>query len=349
MARLPFAAKQDPVEYLVRKRHPDGCFRDSAVDSTPLSPATRAAIDAANAYRTELHALPKVELQTLFEKARAAEAEQTRIAAEATEEARAFNSPEARADFKYWASMSYWTIDEAVALSFDRNPKVASWDAMNPFLRISPFVQRFVEKREIALRAKAMGQLWERTIPNILIAWAQRMGFELPQDLVAEVIARGIVVADWKAIAETAQKELSDERKARFDATQEQKIHLDEMIEQSRRTMQSYVDLVETKDKHIAALSEEVGLLSQEVAIRRNDSTDTDTERPVGTRERESMVKLIIGMAAAGYSYNHKATRSAVPGEIEADLARLGIGLDGDTIRKYLREGAEHLPGNQDE
>lgn len=64
------------------------------------------------------------------------------------------------------------------------------------------------------------------------------------------------------------------------------------------------------------------------------------------TRERESLLKLIIGMAIRGYSYNPKAGRSPVVKEIASDLAMIGIPLDEDTVRKYLVEARELLPND---
>jgi xylose isomerase len=51
---------------------------------------------------------------------------------------------------------------------------------------------------------------------------------------------------------------------------------------------------------------------------------------------------MIIGMARGGYAHDPKLNRSAVP---QCDvLAKHGVALDGDTVRKWLREAAEFLP-----
>jgi hypothetical protein len=39
------------------------------------------------------------------------------------ENQRVFNRPSAVADFDYWSRMSYWTLDEALALSFGKAPE----------------------------------------------------------------------------------------------------------------------------------------------------------------------------------------------------------------------------------
>ena len=56
------------------------------------------------------------------------------------------------------------------------------------------------------------------------------------------------------------------------------------------------------------------------------------------------MLKLVIGMAVKGYVYDPKAARSDSVAEIVKDLALVGVPLDDDTVRKWLREAAELLP-----
>lgn len=69
-----------------------------------------------------------------------------------------------------------------------------------------------------------------------------------------------------------------------------------------------------------------------------------DGPKPGNIRERESLLKLVIGMAIKGYSYKPNANRNAATSEITADLRSCGIELDEDTVRKYLQEARELLP-----
>lgn len=64
----------------------------------------------------------------------------------------------------------------------------------------------------------------------------------------------------------------------------------------------------------------------------------------LNTKEKESLLKLVIGMAVAAYRYNPQAARSDIPTEIVNDLIRAGVPLDADTVRKFLRLGAKLLP-----
>lgn len=68
---------------------------------------------------------------------------------------------------------------------------------------------------------------------------------------------------------------------------------------------------------------------------------------PIAQSERNTMLKLIIGMAMDAYGYNPDAPKNKATGEnngsIKAALDRLGIGVDADTVRKYLNEAKELL------
>jgi hypothetical protein len=69
-------------------------------------------------------------------------------------------------------------------------------------------------------------------------------------------------------------------------------------------------------------------------------------EKSLHTKERESLLKLVIGMAEAGYKYDPSAAKSDVPGKIVSDLLMLGLKIDVGTVRKYLEQGLELLPGD---
>jgi hypothetical protein len=82
------------------------------------------------------------------------------------------------------------------------------------------------------------------------------------------------------------------------------------------------------------------------LAERRPTPTLRDNKREapeLTTRERETLLKLILGMALGGYGYDPKAERSKVVPEIVGDLAQRGISIDDDTVRKWLRVAASEV------
>jgi hypothetical protein len=66
------------------------------------------------------------------------------------------------------------------------------------------------------------------------------------------------------------------------------------------------------------------------------------------TKEQESLLKMVVGMAIGAYRWDPRARRNDVTSEIESDLARAGVPLDPDTIRKWLRKGAELIPPQEE-
>jgi hypothetical protein len=73
------------------------------------------------------------------------------------------------------------------------------------------------------------------------------------------------------------------------------------------------------------------------------------TEKPLLTRERDTVLKLLIGMAVQRYGFDARAKRGTAVSEIVNDLDSLGISLDPKTVRKWLNEAADLLPGELEE
>ena len=86
-------------------------------------------------------------------------------------------------------------------------------------------------------------------------------------------------------------------------------------------------------DQTIERLKQEIGNLGAT-----KSGTAKDQGANLGPREKDSLLKLILGMAIKGYSFDPKATRSTQAQEIADDLLTLGLSLDVDTVRKYLNE-----------
>lgn len=76
------------------------------------------------------------------------------------------------------------------------------------------------------------------------------------------------------------------------------------------------------------------------------DTDKPDKTIPISTRERDTLLKLLIGMAIDGYDYEPSAAKSPVPKQLQDVLAALRIDVSDDTIRKYLKEAVRNvLPG----
>ncbi|MGH6854785.1 MAG: hypothetical protein ACREDX_06615 [Aestuariivirga sp.] len=73
-----------------------------------------------------------------------------RVKAEEDEAQRFLNQPYARADFEHWSKAAYWSIEEAVALSLGREPKVVHWKSVASYRQVSKFAQDYKNRRDLA-------------------------------------------------------------------------------------------------------------------------------------------------------------------------------------------------------
>lgn len=62
------------------------------------------------------------------------------------------------------------------------------------------------------------------------------------------------------------------------------------------------------------------------------------TNATATTKERNTMLRLILGLACAGYGLDPEGARNPKAKEMREDLERVGIPLDDGTIKKYLDE-----------
>lgn len=344
MARLP---QFDPIEYLVWKRHPAARFGVSA------GPGRQEALKAADNYRAQLHDLARDELDRLVEQERADDAERDRQKNLADEAARPFNQPQSLADYEYWVKMSVWSVDEAVALSLGRDPRQVTWKLIESYAKVSAFASLFTDRRNLIRRAVAARQLDEFMTPGAFSAWAYRLKLSVPDALTKAVDELGIEIADWKtrydeavALVTALREERQQNHDRHMDAVKDHtetiakyRHHMEEMAAGRQRLMAGKDEIIAGKDRLIANQEETIAALTARVAEL--ESVSLPMNKSLGTRERESLLKLVIGLAMDGYGYDPKASRSPTAREIAGHLALLRLSIDEDTVRKYLREAKD--------
>lgn len=335
---MPKLSYPDPIGFLLSRKFPaHRALR--AVDplhSNLSGEERQRRLKAIEQYESELCSLSPEKVAELYAREKANEAAELRAKLEKEEQGRFFNQAFANADFDHWSKTAYWSLDEAVALSFGKNPGVVNWEKVKTYLQISPFAARYAQIRDLALRAKGAQQLSDPVTPGTFLAWAKRFDIAYPPELEAAVVARGNQIADWKTLYEQAVG-LYEQWKKKcegFEAAHARDVS--KFNAQLEEAVAAVNEVAAERDQAERQLAE----------LRSQAQPPNVAERPLVTRERETVLKLIIGMAVAGYRYDPSARRSAVSAEIASDLAKLGIPLNDDTVRKWLQEGAEHLPGD---
>jgi hypothetical protein len=226
------------------------------------------------------------------------------------------SSPEAvyaRADFVHWSKAAYWRIPEAVALLFGEDPEAVQRHLSKPTTyrgirrRIQPFADEYDKICDLANRAVKAKQLHALSSPGVFLAWARRNKIEYPYELEREVLLHGHKMIDWQSSYENLKKQYAD------------------------------------KEQEMAVLNQ-----CRDALLRRVSGLEEQLQQAgskhLGTRERDSVMKLIIGLAIGGYRYDPTAARNDAIRDICSDLSLSGLPLDPDTVRKWLREAAELLP-----
>lgn len=282
----------------------------------------------AAAYIDELRTKPPGELAELLAAERKREAEEQAERLRQEETSRFFNRESAKADLSYWSKAAYWTLDEAVALTFGKDPRIVNWKTIEAQLGVSPFVVSYRNLRDLAGRAKLMGQLYDPVVPGIYLAWALRMGAQIDPRLVDGVTANGGFVGDWKTLFDK-EKEAHQVTRALLDQQRQELISWAE--EEQARTSELWKSAVAERDARIRELENQVSGVA------------ANGERELSTRERTSLLTLVIGMAVKGYSFNPAALKNGAIPEIASDLQELGLSLGEDTIRKYINESKDLL------
>ena len=136
--------------------------------------------------------------------------DEEKAAAKRAEEEKAlfFNQPRAFADFTFWGKMALWSLDEAVALSLNRNPGRVNWETIQgdasshvpaAFLR-SPFPGEYARRRELAKRAHKVHELSDPVRPEKFLSWALHVFDDVPWELVEQVSSMGKRIAALKTL-----------------------------------------------------------------------------------------------------------------------------------------------------
>lgn len=322
-----------------RIHRPDDTIEQASDDESANQNNSQLAEELARVqkYRNELDKLSESELYVLYKSEVAkknAEDDQDRF----------FNKPSADADFDYWSKMTYWTLDEAIALSFGKSPNVVNQTRLSKIFRwTSPFVDEYQKTTELAKRALVWKKLYDPVLPSIFIKWTTDYGIPIPSELVKQVEARLGKAHDWQRSYKellVSSKAESDKMYASFLEMSEQSKGLAATCDKWKAMYSKLESTIKSERKEAITLTEKLreeilGLAAQK----------TVSQKPLQTKERDTLLKLVIGMAIGGYGYDPKAKRSPTASEISDDLAKNGIALDTDTVRNWLKKAADHVPG----
>ena len=115
-----------------------------------------------------------------------------------------FDQPDAQADFEYWSKAEYWTSDEAVAISFGKNPKVVTGEALKNYLGKAQFADNYLSRCDLLDRAIQSDRLPREIPPADFLEWAHQRSIPIPRELT------DYLSAIEAALSQSSAKPLSD-------------------------------------------------------------------------------------------------------------------------------------------
>jgi hypothetical protein len=178
--------------------------------------------EEADAERSKLEGMTDHRIDELVEWVEAAEAEgQARRQEEAEERRQFYHQPESEAELDDWASMPTWTLEEAIALSYGKDPQVVYWGAIKDRLDQSDFVADYADRRERVSRGFEDGQLKDPIRPGAILKWAANFRMYVPDGLRDAVAVYDKDAVNWREKFEEIQTILAELRNASPEDTRD--------------------------------------------------------------------------------------------------------------------------------
>jgi len=226
------------------------------------------------------------------------------------------------ADYNRWSAVQHWTADEAVALSFGFDPRVVKASVLRNYGE-HPFAAEYDRRMDLAARAEAAGQLSTLSSPRRYIKWALSTGIIFPSNLVEMVkpVAKG---------AKSTTSSTSGLRKL-INKLSLLALGMTEFIYGFNPDYETIV--ADLQNAEIA-----VNIESVKNCLKEPD--DLYFNLP---EVRETLSKIVLGMAICHFDYDPKTSRSKAASKIAEALKSSGKSLTTDTIRTRLNEAASDL------
>ena len=179
------------IEFLVSRKfpgynHPPELFITSSILGSRTRPSVQKAhkeiFEQGNEYKEQLEAKSREELLVLYQQ----ECEIASAERQKSENDLFFNQSNAGADAS-WKYAALVTIEEAIALDFNKNPEIVNWKSVKPYVNVSPFAKRYKQLRNLAIRAVAAEILSDPVIPKDFKKWREPLKYEL-SDVLADLL-----------------------------------------------------------------------------------------------------------------------------------------------------------------
>ena len=151
---------------------------------------TRADVHAIHEYNKELEGMPTQDLFTFYRQESAdagIEIDELTLPPMDEQIGWFYDQPDAQADFEHWSRAEYWTSDEAVAISFGKNPKVVNGETLKNHRGKAQFADDYFARCDLLDRAIEKDRLPIKIPPADFFAWAHQLAIPIPPALIDAV------------------------------------------------------------------------------------------------------------------------------------------------------------------
>lgn len=218
-----------------------------------------------------------------------------------------FHKPESKLrTHDFWANLPFWTHEQSTALSLGKEPNKVRGHSLSEYYN-SPFVKTYNERKALFHQIIDLKANKEAGTKHLC-----------PADIIKEAKLAGINFPK-----KLTQKVL--------------KFHKASSAQEEIKKLRS--ENQELRNK-ITALEASQRDLQEEIAALKHQ----DKENTIHPKEKESMLKIIVGMAIKGYCYKPKASKNSAVKDIVNDISACELSCDSDTVRKFLKEACALLP-----
>jgi len=336
MTRLP-SAREIKISSLAYEKFPntkDVFGKDdlSAFDIAKRSPELKKEFELAEEYKEELELLSEEEINKLHAPIKKREEEKRERKIEEIENAK-FCRSNMKADHDYWNKADYLTVEEFVALSFDKNPEIINKEyvvkhsytnySQHNFYAELKFPKEYLKRLNLLSRSVEQfieSNLQEKTkqifskktiekislLPKYYINWAKSKDITLPSEMYK-------IIEDNK----NAEEEKLDNLNRKYRT----------LLVELQKTLQ------EAKTKE-----EQINLLKAQIKDKSDEFEKLKNEKILGITDKRSLLKMIYGMAIDGYGWKPEDKKSPTTKEItDAVNTNCDAQIDIDTVRKWLK------------
>jgi hypothetical protein len=261
------------------------------------------------------------------------------------DEMRPFNQLGTDADYQHFGKCAYLSAEEAVTLSLGKDPRFVNAAMVLPYLGQSNFAFKYAERFDLVDRAVTWLELPKFFTPLEFLTWAHKYKVPVPDAFTQCTFAQGEPIQYWHELCQVLQDRLVAAN-GLHEATSASNLALQTANEQLvQRTFDDWLDAQDQIDRlkvdHealVKSLRDELAWAHEQQSSLTTQLQRQQSEAPLSTTERRSVLTIALTAACDGYGYNPADSKSPVPKEIADAAHLLGLKITDDTVRKYLTE-----------